>query len=94
MKDKKYYVHMYKDKWNHCLEEAEKRVLVSDCPLRLLTDIATEIFEETVNAEEVVGYYIYFHGNSALKVWMSNTEGIKFTDQDREIDRILKELYL
>ena len=35
-----------------------------------------QIFEETANAEEIVGYYIMYHKDSALRDWLDNTKGI------------------
>ena len=56
-------------------------------------DEATEQFEKTASVEEVVGYYVFNEGDWALKQWLINTEGIVMTDRDREIERILEELY-
>lgn len=91
MKDKTYYTDIFNKKWDVCLKEAEKDIKENGGKADIITDVATEIFEETANVEEVVGYYIVYHKDSALKDWLGNTEGINFTEQDKEVDRILKE---
>lgn len=91
--NKKYYVNAFNKKWDDCLKQARKDIEENNGTFDIVTEIATEIFEETANAEEVVGYYIVYHNESALKDWEVNTEGVNFTEQDKEIDRILRELY-
>ena len=54
---------------------------------------ATYEFDETANAEEVVGYYVFNEGDNALKQWLNNIYGIELTQQDHEVTKILKELY-
>lgn len=54
---------------------------------------ATFEFEDVANANEVVGYYVELHGDSALKDWTANTAGICMNDQDKIVDKILHELY-
>lgn len=92
MKYKQYYMETFIKKWDACLEEAEMEIEENDGEVDI-TDIATEIFEETANAEEVVGYYIKYHESEALRDWEINTKGIVFSDQDKEVDRILRKLY-
>lgn len=50
---------------------------------------ATLYFDETANVDDVVGFYLKFHGDDALKVWKQNTEGITLSDQDKEIECML-----
>lgn len=50
-------------------------------------------FDETCNADEVVGYYICNEGDNALSTWLENTEGIEMSKQDKEVTEILKKLY-
>jgi hypothetical protein len=92
MKGKNYYQEIYNKKWNKCLEEARNDIKENSGTVDI-GYIATEIFEETASAEEVVGYYIDLHGSEALKDWLVNTKGITFTEQDKTVDKILKELY-
>lgn len=49
-------------------------------------------FDETANTEEVVGYYLANEGTNALKRWLENIDGVKLTEQDKEVTEILKEL--
>lgn len=77
-----YYVDIFNKKYDKCLEEENYD-----------TDLAIENFEETSNTEEVVGYYIMYHKEHALKYWLCNTNGIKMSKQDKEVDKILKELF-
>lgn len=97
MKDKEYYISKFNNKWKNCLKEAEEDI-EKDSSCKFANDVisyaATEIFEETANAEEIVGYYIVYHKDSALRDWLDNTKGINFSEQDKEVDRILKILYV
>ena len=92
MADKQYYMDIFNKKWDACLEEAEIDIKENDGNADI-SDVATEIFEETANFEEVVGFYIIYHGDKALRDWKRNTDGIVFSDKDKEVDRILRELY-
>ena len=85
--DRNYYIEAYNRRWNECLEEA-KRENAKD-----ISESATYIFEESCNAKEVVGYYLINHGEDSLNDWKSNTNGIKMSSQDLEVDRILTELF-
>ncbi|MBQ4523409.1 MAG: hypothetical protein IJA10_10750 [Lachnospiraceae bacterium] len=84
---KNYYIEVYNKKWDECLEEAKKE------NAKDIGETTTYIFEESCNAEEVVGYYLVYHGEDALKDWRTNTEGIKMSVQDLEVDKILTELF-
>lgn len=92
-KGKEYYTEIFNSAWNNCLREAEKDVKENGGTEDIITDVATDIFETTANAEEVVGYYIVYHKESALKDWSDNIKGIELSEQDKQVDRILKELY-
>lgn len=50
---------------------------------------------EDMNAEEVVGYYIYYYGDDALKMWLTNILLLfsNLTPQDKEVTRLLKEVF-
>lgn len=85
--DRNYYTEAYINKWEECLEEAKQE------NAKDISEAATYIFEESCNAEEVVGYYLVIHGEDAFKDWKSNTNGIKMSSQDMEVDRILAQLF-
>lgn len=89
--NRRYYQKLYRIKWDECYARARKEEPQADeDEIRYVT---TLIFEEEGNAEEMVGYYICYHGDDALKYWISNTEGIELSKQGRKVDRILKKLY-
>ena len=86
MKDITYYQQKYEnimDAIYRALREAE----VND-----IDYVCTMVFDETANAEEIVGYYLSDGITTALKRWQENTEHIEMTEQDREVTRILTEL--
>lgn len=56
------------------------------------SDNASITYDKVLNIEEMVGYYLWLHDDNALKDWISNTESIEMSEQDKEVDRILKEL--
>lgn len=89
MKDCNYYKKVYQEFWSKCMDMAEKEVLENGGDL---LDCATEIFEELANAEQVVGYYICFYNEYALKTWLMNIVGFDLTEQDKEVTRLLEEL--
>lgn len=93
VKDKEYYVKTFDEKWNRCLKLAKDDIHENGGAADIIPDIATEIFEECANAEDVVGYYIAYHGDDALNIWIENTKEIHFSEQDDEVDRILRDLY-
>lgn len=82
MKDKEYYIAQYNNKWNECLSESNSDV-----------DEAMDAFNECANDEEVVGYYIVYHQEDALRDWKDNTDGKQMTEQDLEVDKMLKQLF-
>ena len=93
MKNKKYFVKKFNKKWDKCYKEAEVDVEENGGDSDIVSEVATEIFDDTANAEEIVGYYIVYHGESAFEDWTANIKGLRLTEQDKEIDRILKRLY-
>lgn len=93
IKDKEYYIDIFNKKWDSSLNEADKNIKENGGSSNILSYIATEIFEETANAEEIVGYYIMYHKDSALRDWTDNIQGLHLTEQDIEVNRILMELY-
>jgi hypothetical protein len=87
MKTKEKYVEIYIRRMDELYEEGREQD--AEDP----GYYATMKFEEIANTDEVVGYYVVLHGENAFKTWSRNTEGIKMTEQDKEVDKILYELY-
>lgn len=54
---------------------------------------ATEEFEENPTIDEIVGYYIVCEEDRAFKQWRENICGIDLSQKDKEIDKILSQLY-
>lgn len=86
MKDRNYYVQKYEDRMDELYREL-KAEGVED-----IDYACTMEFDQTANAEEVVGYYLINYEWNPLKGWLENTENIELTQQDEEVTRILKEL--
>lgn len=86
--DKEYYKKRFMEKWDALYADAENNAENNDPGYT-----ATMEFEECCNADEVVGYYLVYHKDSTLKDWLDNTADVKMTEQDKEVDRILKELF-
>ncbi|MBQ7428400.1 hypothetical protein [Butyrivibrio sp.] len=92
-KDREYYQKLYDKKYDKLLEEARNK----GCPDP--ESEANEAFNECATAEEVVGYYITWHGDDAFKDWFENSQLYRRerceipSEQDRAITRILGELY-
>ena len=86
MKEKRYYVEKYNKRWNECFNEASKNG--SKDP----GYDATILFDETANAEEVVGYYLVHHKENPLRDWLANIERINLSEQDKEVTNILENI--
>lgn len=56
-------------------------------------DVAYDSVIQTANTEEVVGYYITYYEDDALKQWINDMKGIELQGQDKEIQKVLYELY-
>lgn len=88
------FVKLYVKKWTMCLSMAR-----SENPQlegRALKKSATDLFNKTCSSEEYVGYYINQYGDDALINWMDehkNVAEIERTSKEKEIDRLLKELF-
>lgn len=53
-------------------------------------------FELHANTDEVVGHYVARYQDKALLAWKRNTEHLsenELTEQDREVTKILEQLY-
>jgi hypothetical protein len=83
---KEYYAELYNNRMTELVEQFK------DEPGYDGTQ-ATYEFDETCNAEQIVGFYVVNEGDNALNQWLENIEGIDLTEQDLEVTRILKGLY-
>ncbi|MBR3646425.1 MAG: hypothetical protein IKN54_08395 [Lachnospiraceae bacterium] len=52
-----------------------------------------EIFHDTANTEEVVGYYMTYYSDTYLSQWKENINGKELTEQDKKVSDILQNLY-
>ena len=86
MKNREYYIKKYEDRMNEIYREL-KAEGVED-----IDYACTMLFDETANAEEVVGYYLINYEWNPLQSWLENTEHIKMTEQDKEVTKILESL--
>lgn len=86
MKDRNYYVLKYEDRMDEIYRE------LRDSDVEDIDYACTMEFDQTANAEEVVGYYLTNYEWNPLKAWLENIEGIDLTEQDKEITRLLEEL--
>lgn len=86
MKNREYYIQEYESRMDEIYRELQEQN-VDD-----IDYACTMEFDETANAEEVVGYYLADGESSALKRWLENIEGVDLTEQDKEVTRILTEL--
>jgi len=71
----------YLSKWDKCLSDNG-----NDLPA------ATEEFEETASATEIVGYYLTIYKEQAFETWVSNTKGIEKTQKDKEVDALFYQI--
>ena len=83
IKSKEYYISKFDKKWEECLIKTGN--VNSDD-----NEQATNLFDETASAEEVVGFYLKFHKDNAYEKWLTNIDGINLSDQDTTVDFILK----
>nr|WP_297765800.1 hypothetical protein [uncultured Butyrivibrio sp.] len=95
-KDKNYYMRMYDKTYDKLLEQAKADNLPDP------EAWANDTFNDGATAEEVVGYYLVWHGDDAFKDWMENltfyTENQKDIPlskkaHDEEVTRILSKLF-
>lgn len=85
MKTKQYYTDAYVQKMDKLIDK------LKDLPGHDGTQ-ATEEFEATCTVDEIVGYYLFYYADDALKVWKINTDGIELNEKDKEVTRILEQL--
>lgn len=82
------YISIYNSGIVRRAEEAERLFASGGCSDPDL--YADEDFEETATVDEIVGYYLYMYGEESYEIWNANTENIKMTSRDKEVDSILK----
>ena len=89
------YIKRYEDKLDKCISEAKESMkkLYDDLDDKCIQE-AVEHFEETANAEEVVGYYLSHYGDDAYKAWEDNTSNIELNDEHKSIGEILSSIVL
>ena len=85
-KNRSYYESKYENRMDEIYRELQ------DEDLEDLGYACTIEFDETANAEEVVGYYLVNEGTNALRQWLDNIDGIDLTAQDKEVTKILRKL--
>ena len=93
-KNKEYYIQKHQELWQKCMEEAESRN-ADDVELA-----ADSLYNDYATEEHVVGHYLYWYGDSALKIWTENltsikkrTKGWAESDTDKAVTKILKRLF-
>lgn len=87
MKNRSYYESKYESRMDEIYRE------LKETDMEDIDYACTMEFDETANAEEVVGYYLANYGDNALKDWRANTEGIEMTEQDKVVTEILEQLF-
>lgn len=87
MKNRSYYESKYESRMDGIYREMKEEG-VED-----IDYACTMEFDQTANAEEVVGYYLANYGDNALKEWKANTEDIEMTEQDKTVTEILEQLF-
>ena len=86
MKNKEYYIQKYEDRMDE-IYRGLKEEGVED-----IDYACTMEFDQTANAEEVVGYYFVNCEWNPLKAWLENTEHIEMTEQDKKVTEIFESL--
>jgi len=102
LKDRQYYINKFENLYNKCLAEAEieceiaydKRLSEDDTVRHAdISAMADGLFNECATAKHIVGYYLYWYGDSALSTWKSNLSYAKAeNDTDKEVTRVLTKL--
>lgn len=92
IKDKQYYIDKHKELYDECLVKAREE---NSNDVTAGTDT---LYDECATAKHIVGYYLYWYGDSALSTWESNLLYAKErtgneTDTDKEVTCILKKIF-
>lgn len=86
-KNRSYYESIYKNRMGEIYRRLQDEGLED-------INYATAIeFDETANAEEVVGYYLMNEDTNALQQWLNNIDGIDLSEQDKKVTKILRRLH-
>lgn len=86
--NKDYYIQKYENRMMEIYEEFK-----NDNGIKNLNEYCAEWFDETANAEEVVGYYFVYYKENPLNEWLNNLKyAYEVTEQDNEVTKILMEL--
>ena len=94
MKDRQYYINLHKELYDECLVEAGMEN-AND-----VTAGADTLYNVAATAEHIVGYYLFWYGDEAMKIWNNNLsyfvsrrESGTEEDYEKEVSQILKELF-
>lgn len=86
--NKQYYILKYEDRMDEIYREL-KESNVED-----IDYACTMEFDQTANAEEIVGYYLINYEWNPLKEWLENLQyAPEITEQDKEVTRILEKFF-
>ena len=91
LKNKKYYLRKDAELREECRKEAMENNMIDP---KMAADL---LYEESAQAEHIAGHYLYLYETAALDTWKSNLQfakarGIKETDTDRKVTKILTAL--
>lgn len=90
-KSKEYYIQKYEERMDEIYKELKYK---HNIPENKIDEQCTYEFDQTANAEEIVGYYIVNYEWDPLKGWLENLQFVKnITPQDEEVTEILTNLY-
>ena len=84
------YIQKYENRMDEIYKELKYEHHIPD---NEIDEQCTYEFDQTANAEEIVGYYIINYEGGPLKGWLENLQWREnLTEQDKEVTRILTEL--
>jgi hypothetical protein len=85
------YIQKYKKRMDEIYKELKYEHHIPD---NEIDEQCTYEFDQTANAEEIVGYYIINYEGGPLKRWLENLQWREdLSEQDKEVTRVLTELY-
>ena len=88
--DRNYYIRKYEDRMDEIYRELKYEHNISD---NEIDENCTMEFDQTANAEEIVGYYLVNYEYNPLGSWLENLKWVdKVTEQDNDVTAILTEL--
>lgn len=90
IKTKEYYIQKYEERMDEIYKELKYEYNI---PANEIDEQCTYEFDQTANAEEIVGYYYVNYEGGPLKGWLENLQFAEnITPQDEEVTKILEEL--